>query len=65
MKSGDIRLIPSGIRGAARLSGNIFLDQDFPPHEAEVMVPRARLAEDLRMWIEREGMTQAQASHSD
>jgi predicted XRE-type DNA-binding protein len=65
MRSGDIRLIPSGIRGAARLSGNIFLDQDFPPYEAEVMLARARLAAALRKWIEREGLTQAQASRSD
>ena len=43
-------------------SGNIFLDLGFPPHEAEVMLLRARLAEALRKWVEREELTQAQAS---
>jgi predicted XRE-type DNA-binding protein len=43
-------------------SGNVFLDLGFPPHEAEVMLLRARLAEALRKWIEREELTQAQAS---
>ena len=43
-------------------SGNIFRDLGFPPHEAEVMLLRARLAEALRAWIEREQLTQAQAS---
>ena len=43
-------------------SGNIFLDLGFPPHEAEVLLLRARLAEALRRWIGREQLTQAQAS---
>lgn len=43
-------------------SGNVFLDLGFPPHEAEVMLLRARLAEALRKWIDRESLTQAQAS---
>jgi predicted XRE-type DNA-binding protein len=40
-------------------SGNIFLDLGFPPHEAEVQLLRARLAEALRKWVEREELTQA------
>jgi len=43
-------------------SGNVFLDLGFPPHEAEVMLLRAQLAEALRKWIDRESLTQAQAS---
>jgi len=43
-------------------SGNIFLDLGFPPHEAEVLLLRARLAEALHRWIDREQLTQAQAS---
>jgi len=43
-------------------TGNIFRDLGFPPHEAEVMLLRARLAEALREWIERQQLTQAQAS---
>jgi predicted XRE-type DNA-binding protein len=43
-------------------SGNIFLDLGFPPHEAEVMLLRARLAEALRNWVEQEELTQVQAS---
>ena len=43
-------------------SGNVFLDLGFPPHEAEVMLLRAQLAEALRKWIDRESLTQAHAS---
>ena len=43
-------------------SGNIFLDLGFSPHEAEVMLLRARLAEALRGWMERGELTQAQAA---
>lgn len=43
-------------------SGNIFLDLGFPPHEAEVMLLRAKLAEALRAWMERENLTQAKAA---
>jgi predicted XRE-type DNA-binding protein len=43
-------------------SGNIFLDLGFAPHEAEVLLLRARLAEALHLWIDREQLTQAQAS---
>ena len=43
-------------------SGNIFLDLGFPPHEAEVMLLRAKLAEALRAWMERENLTQARAA---
>jgi predicted XRE-type DNA-binding protein len=49
-------------RKVTRSTGNIFLDLGFPPHEAEVMLLRAKLAETLRKWIERESLTQAQAS---
>ena len=43
-------------------SGNIFVDLGFPPHEAAVLLLRAEVAEVLRTWIEREGLTQAQAA---
>jgi predicted XRE-type DNA-binding protein len=43
-------------------SGNIFLDLGFPPHEAQVMLLRAKLAEALRLWIEREKLTQVEAA---
>ena len=43
-------------------SGNIFLDMGLPPHEAEVMLLRAKLAEALRAWMERGKLTQAQAA---
>ena len=46
----------------AESSGNIFLDLGFPPHEAEVMLLRAKLAEALRVWMERKKLTQAQAA---
>ena len=45
-----------------RGSGNVFLDLGFPPHEAAVMLLCCELAEALRKWIAREGLTQAQAA---
>jgi predicted XRE-type DNA-binding protein len=49
-------------RKVTKSSGNAFLDLGFPPHEASVMLLRAQLAEALRQWMEREGLTQAQAA---
>jgi len=49
-------------RKVTESSGNIFLDLGFAPHDAEVMLLRARLVEALRRWVEREELTQAQAS---
>lgn len=43
-------------------SGNIFKHLGFPPHEAQVMLLRAQLAEGLRVWMEREKLTQAKAA---
>lgn len=45
-----------------RSSGNVFLDLGFPPHEAAVMLLRCELAEALRKWMAREGLTQAEAA---
>jgi predicted XRE-type DNA-binding protein len=45
-----------------RGSGNVFLDLGFPPHEAAVMLLRCELAEALRRWMAREGLTQTQAA---
>ena len=47
---------------ATKSTGNVFLDLGFAPHEASVMLLRAQLAEALRTWMEREGLTQAQAA---
>ena len=49
-------------RKAVKSSGNVFLDLGFAPHEASVMLLRAQLAEALRGWMERQGLTQAQAA---
>ena len=43
-------------------SSNVFLDLGFPPHEAAVMLLRCEIAEALRRWIDREGLTQTQAA---
>lgn len=43
-------------------SGNVFIDLGFAPHEAAVMLLRCELAEALRKWIDREGITQAEAA---
>lgn len=45
-----------------RSSGNIFIDLGFEPHEAAVMQLRCELAEALRKWIDRDGLTQAEAA---
>lgn len=47
---------------STKSSGNVFLDLGFAPHEASVMLLRAQLAEGLRIWMEREGLTQARAA---
>jgi predicted XRE-type DNA-binding protein len=49
-------------RKVTESSGNVFLDLGFPPHEAAVMLLRAKLAEALRVWMEREKLTQAEAA---
>ena len=49
-------------RKVTKSSGNIFLDLGFPPHEAEVMLLRAKLAEALRVWMEREELTQSEVA---
>ena len=54
MKKADTRV--------TRGSGNVFLDLGFPPHEAAVMLLRSELAEALRQWMERNGLTQVQAA---
>ena len=43
-------------------NGKAFLAPGFPAREASVMLLRAQLAEVLRGWMEREGLTQAQAA---
>jgi len=45
-----------------RSSGNVFLDLGFPPPEAAIMLLRCELAEALRKWMAREGLTQAEAA---
>lgn len=41
---------------------NVFVDLGFPAHEAAVMLLRCELAEALRKWMDREGITQAVAA---
>ncbi len=43
-------------------TGNVFLDLGFPPHEAAVLLLRSELAEALRQWMDREGLTQGVAA---
>ena len=51
-----------GKRGVTASSGNVFIDLGFEPHEAAVILLRCELAEALRKWIARAGLTQAQAA---
>jgi len=49
-------------KSLTRSSGNIFIDLGFEPHKAAVMLLRCELAEALRKWIDRDGLTQAEAA---
>lgn len=49
-------------RSMTQSGGNVFIDLGFEPHEAAVMLLRCELAEALRKWIERNGLTQAEAA---
>ncbi len=42
--------------------GNVFLDLGFEPAEAAVLQMRANLMSDLRSYIEKEGLSQAEAA---
>lgn len=55
MKKGTRKSLSQG-------SGNIFIDLGFEPHEAAVMLLRCELAEALRKWIDRDGLTQEEAA---
>jgi len=46
----------------AKRTNNVFLDLGFPPHEAAVMLLRCELAEALRKWMDREGISQVEAA---
>lgn len=43
-------------------SGNVFLDLGFDPAEAAVLQMRSNLMSDLRLYIEKHKMTQAEAA---
>jgi predicted XRE-type DNA-binding protein len=45
-----------------KASSNIFIDLGFEPAEAAVLQMRATLMSDLRAYIEKEGLSQAQAA---
>lgn len=45
-----------------KASSNIFIDLGFEPAEAAVLQMRATLMSDLRAYIEREGLSQAEAA---
>jgi predicted XRE-type DNA-binding protein len=49
-------------KSGAASSANIYIDLGFQPHEAAVMLLRCELAEALRKWIDRGGITQAEAA---
>ena len=43
-------------------SGNVFIDLGFEPAEAAVLQMRAKLMNDLRLYIEKRGLTQVEAA---
>jgi predicted XRE-type DNA-binding protein len=47
---------------SARSSGNVFLDLGFEPAEAAVLQMRAKLMSDLRLYIEKNSLTQVEAA---
>ncbi len=46
----------------AKSSGNVFVDLGFDPAEAAVLQMRSSLMSDLRLYIEKQKLTQAEAS---
>jgi predicted XRE-type DNA-binding protein len=50
-------------RKTTKSSGNVFLDLGFEPAEAAVLQMRANLMGDLRLYIEKNELTQAQAAN--
>lgn len=50
------------VRSQTKSNHNIFIDLGFDPAEAAVLQMRATLMSDLRAYIEREGLTQAEAA---
>ena len=49
-------------RKAAKSSGNVFVDLGFDPAEAAVLQMRSSLMSDLRLYIEKQKLTQAEAA---
>jgi predicted XRE-type DNA-binding protein len=49
-------------RKTTKSSGNVFVDLGFEQDEATVLQMRANLMSDLRHYIEKRGLTQAQAA---
>lgn len=49
-------------RSTSKSSGNIFVDLGFEPAEAAVLQMRADLMSDLRRYIEKSGLSQAEAA---
>ena len=49
-------------RKTAKSSGNVFVDLGFDPAEAAVLQMRSNLMSDLRLYIEKQKLTQAAAA---
>lgn len=54
--------VPDAPPGITESSGNVFIDLGFPPGEAAVLALRADLMARLRLMVQAEGWTQAQAA---
>lgn len=50
------------MKKTTKSSGNVFLDLGFDPAEATVLQMRANLMSDLRIYIEKHELTQAEAA---
>ncbi len=49
-------------RKSTKSSGNVFIDLGFDPAEAAVLQMRANMMSDLRLYIERQQLTQSEAA---
>ena len=49
-------------RKTTKSSGNVFVELGFDPAEAAVLQMRANLMSDLRLYVEKQKLTQAQAA---
>lgn len=60
-----VRAIPPAKAAGTVTGGNVFTDLGFPENEARFLLMRADLMAQLRLWMQRQNLTQAQAQAAE